>query len=33
MRMTNVILIRNLYKLCIKHFSNIEEVRQEGEWD
>ncbi len=32
MRMTNVVLIRNLYKLCVKHFSNKEEVRQEPDW-
>lgn len=32
MRMTNVILIRNLYQLCLNHFSNKEEVRQEPEW-
>ena len=32
MRMTNVILIRNLYKFCLKHFSNKEEVRQEVDW-
>ncbi len=32
MRMTNVILIRNLYQLCINHFSNKEEVLQEPEW-
>ena len=32
MRMTNVILIRNLYKHCLKHFSNKEEVRQEIDW-
>lgn len=33
MRMTNLILIRNLYKLCVKHFSNSEEVRQEPDWE